>query len=88
LNSTPVLTEDGRNVSLVYDIKNPLSVKSPKSNNFYFSSRDRFILNKKDTEIFKLYLNGMQNMKKRLEEKQISIMKVSVVFSKRYYIGD
>jgi len=86
LISTPVLTEDGRNVSLVYDIKNPLSVKSPKSSNFYLSNRDRYILSKKDTEMFKLYLRGIQNMKRRLEGKIPISKNLPVIYSRRYYL--
>jgi sporulation protein YlmC with PRC-barrel domain len=86
LISNTVLTEDGRNVSLVYDIKNALSVKSPKSSSFYLSNRDRYILSKKDTEMFKLYLRGIQNMKRRLEGKIPISKNLPVIYSRRYYL--
>jgi len=86
ISNTPILTEDGRNVSAVYNIKNSLTVKSPKSSNFYFSHRDRYLMDHTNSEIFKFYINGMKNIKARLGNKSLSIERLPIIYSKRYYL--
>ena len=46
---------------LVYNLKNPLVFKSPKSISNLMSLRDSFLLTKKDSEIYKIYKEGIQN---------------------------
>lgn len=50
-------------VSDIYNLKNPLVYKSPKSPYHTFSLRDNFILNHKDSEIYKFYQMGIEKMK-------------------------
>lgn len=50
-------------IPLVYDLKHPILFRSPKSPSQYFSLRDKFLLDKKDTEIYKIYLDGIKNIK-------------------------
>lgn len=48
---------------LYYDIKNPLKFQSEKTKYTFLSPRDTYILDKKDSELYKIYVAGMKIMK-------------------------
>lgn len=66
---------------LVYNLKRKLVFKSPKSHNIYFSLRDNFIANKKDSAIYKLYVQGLAKMQGRVYD-----LNLKTVYSKFYSI--
>lgn len=66
---------------LIYNLKRPLIFKSPKSSMNYLSLRDKFLVNKKDAEIYNLYIQGLANMKRRL-----GIIDLKLIYSKFYAI--
>lgn len=51
------------NSNAVYNLKNPLKYKSPKSPSNLISLRDKFLLNKPDTPVYDLYIEGMYRMR-------------------------
>ena len=71
---------DGRN-KLFYNLKNPLIFQSEKTKFSALSPRDSYILSKQDSEIYKMYDEGMQVLKNymRLDEK-------TTIFSRSYWI--
>jgi hypothetical protein len=66
---------------IVYNLKRPLKFKSPKGYHKLLSHRDNFLLNHKDSDIYKLYQNGLN-----LLDKQIGLNNRIKVFSKYYFI--
>ena len=46
---------------IIYNLKNPLTFQSSKSISNLMSLKDRFLLTKKDSEIYKIYKEGIQN---------------------------
>jgi hypothetical protein len=48
---------------VVYNLKRPLIYKSPKSPSPLLSLRDNYLVNKKDSEIFKFYESGVNRLK-------------------------
>jgi hypothetical protein len=54
----------GRMVYLMYNIKNRLNVKSTKTQSMTFSKRDTFLNYHTDSEIYKFYNIGINNLKK------------------------
>ena len=51
---------------LIYDLKNPLIFESKKSKINILSVRDIYLLKNKNTEIFKIYNDGIQKLSKKL----------------------
>ena len=51
-------------VSTIYNLKHPLVYKSPKSPYHVISIRDNFLLNHKDSDIYKFYQVGIEKIKK------------------------
>ena len=74
-----------KRTDVVYDIKNPLVYQSKKSNSLYLSARDMFIINKKDSDIYKIYATGMRKMLKDYET--IHFNERKVYSSKKYYLS-
>jgi hypothetical protein len=66
---------------LVYNLKQPLIYKSPKSKNNYFSLRDTFLFKKKNSEIYDFFIHSMKTMNEK-----IKLENVKVVTSKFYPI--
>jgi len=66
---------------LIYDLKQPLKFKSPKSKTQLLSLRDAFLLKNKESDIFKFYYNGLSSFSKKTR-----LAAVMVVPSKTYYI--
>lgn len=62
---------------IVYDLKKPLSFKSPKSANFFWSLRDTYLRDMKQTELFKFYSEGL-----RLLESKVGFNSMNPVTSK------
>jgi hypothetical protein len=52
---------------LVYSLKRKILFKSKKSSTNKFSLRDAFLLNKKDSEVFKIYQQGMNYIEERTQ---------------------
>ena len=46
---------------LIYNLKNPLTFKSPKTMSNIMSLRDNFILNDKNSDMYKIYKEGLKN---------------------------
>lgn len=74
---------------LVYFPKNPILYTSPKSPTNILSIRDSYILNKKNSDIYKMYIAGIKkfpanyiNVKREVD----SFFSMSSFLSKRYYI--
>ena len=76
----PTPDRDGRN-KLFYNLKNPLIFQSEKTKFSALSPRDTYILGKKDSEIYKMYDEGMKILKSymKLDEK-------ITIFSRSYWI--
>jgi len=68
--------------TLMYDLKNPLRHKSKKSVIACISERDNFIVNKQDSEIYKLFRNNLLKIDKRIAYKRQAFQ------TKRYYITE
>ena len=66
---------------MIYNLKNPLVFKSPKSRISILSLRDDFLRNKTNSEIFDFYKHSMNKMKQYTD-----ILNMPVVFSKYYYV--
>ena len=64
-----------------YRIKNPLVFQSEKTKLSYLSPRDTFILNKTDSELYKIYAAGIRVMKKYDEFSQKKTIK-----TRRYWL--
>jgi hypothetical protein len=47
---------------IVYNLKKPLIFKSPKSKNNIFSLRDNYLKNKKNSELYKFYIKGLNRI--------------------------
>lgn len=56
---------------IVYDLKQPLLFKSPKSKTNILSLRDRYLSEKTNSETYSRYIDGIQNMNKRIDIKAI-----------------
>jgi hypothetical protein len=50
---------------IIYNLKRPLVFKSPKSQSIYLSLRDNFLINKKNSSIYKFYFDGLHLYNKR-----------------------
>lgn len=50
----------------LYSLKKNLSFHSPKSGNYFLSLRDEYIRKEKDTELFKFYFAGLENLDKKV----------------------
>ena len=48
---------------LVFELKNPIKFKSKKSSTNFISLRDSFLLNKKDSDIYKIYKQSIVDKK-------------------------
>jgi hypothetical protein len=68
--------------NIVYNLKNPLTFKSPKSKSNIFSLRDRFLMKKQNSDIFKFWLDGVTQHKST-----IMSMDNKPIMSKFYPIG-
>jgi len=66
---------------IVYDLKNPLIFKSPKSRISIFSLRDDFLRNKTNSGIFDFYKHSMKKM-----QQYTNVLDMPVVTSKYYTI--
>ena len=64
-------------VNLIYNFKKPLLYKSGKSLDVHLGKRDKFLLNKQDSKIYKFYLQGL---------KKISKYDLRGIYSKKYII--
>lgn len=85
--STKLIYDSNVIKKLVYSgIKNPLMYQSGKSVSNLFSIRDMFMLNKKNSDIYKIYTDGLLDYQKNA--KNININSVGFFKTKNYYIGD
>lgn len=53
--------------NLVYSLKKPILFKSPKSPSNILSLRDQYILNSKDSDLYKFYYSGINNLIKSID---------------------
>lgn len=51
---------------IVYSLRKPILFKSPKSKTKILSLRDQYLLNKKNSDVYRLYEAGLQTLSKRL----------------------
>jgi len=63
-NRNLIKMSTGRLVYLIYNLKNRLNVKSNKTQSMTFSKRDTFLNYHTDSEIYKFYNLGINNLKK------------------------
>jgi hypothetical protein len=66
---------------IVYNLKNPLVFKSPKSRYAIFSLRDNYLKNNKNSEIFNFYKCGIKKM-----EQYVNVFQLDIVHSRFYEI--
>lgn len=71
---------------LVYNLKRPLSFKSPKSPFNHLSLRDHFLVKKKDSLLYKFYIDGMRRMYNKTHANMSFEFKEKFIFSKFYSI--
>jgi hypothetical protein len=64
---------------IIYNLKNPLTFKSPKSRTSILSLRDNFLKNKTNSEMFDFYKHSMKKM-----QKYVNILQIPAVHSKYY----
>lgn len=69
---------------IIYNLKRPLSFKSPKSPMKVISLRDQYLLNHRNSDIYRMYESGIQLLKTKLPLESITHM--PVVNSKFYSI--
>lgn len=67
--------------NIYYRYKNPISFMSEKTKLSVLSPRDTFMINKKDSEIYKMYFEGMKVLKEYMP-----LDRKHCVFTRRYYI--
>ena len=67
-----VNTYNGIDVNdIIYNIKKPLIFKSPKSKNNYFSLRDEYLKHKQNSDLYKIYSDGISLIDKTVELKNL-----------------
>lgn len=71
--------------SVVYDVKNPLIHKSKKSQSLYLSARDLFMVDKKNSDIYKVFGQALSLMSK--EVKSMKMANRAIFQSKKYYLS-
>ena len=74
------------NEKIIYDVKNPLVHKSQKTKSKILSNRDSFILNNKDSDVFKLYKDGIMRLQKEFSSVAIDRSISFPFLSRRYYV--
>jgi hypothetical protein len=52
---------------IVYDLKRPLSFKSPKSKTNIISLRDNYLLKKKDSRVYSIFSSGLDRIDKTID---------------------
>jgi hypothetical protein len=67
--------------SFLYDLKNPLKFNSPKTGNVFWSLRDTYLSNEKNTELFQFYKNGLEEL-----DRVVGFASVTPVESRQYEI--
>lgn len=79
--------------NIIYNLKNPLSYVSPKSNSKFFSLRDNFVLKKsgfKDLDVYKCFEQGQNIINPRRLIKNNKYTKnvySETIYSKKYYLS-
>lgn len=68
---------------LIYNLKNPLTFKSPKSPSVFLSLRDSYLVNKKNTPIYDFYMSGIKHM-----HAKANALKMHVILSRSYKYYD
>lgn len=67
---------------IIYDLRNPLVFENSKTKSYYLAKRDEFILDHRDSEMFKIYIDSMKKLFNDIQ----GIDNFSFV-SKRYYLS-
>lgn len=67
---------------IVYNLRKPILYKSPKSKTRILSLRDQYLIEKKNSDVYRLYEAGVQSLYKRLSSKEHNV----VINSKFYSI--
>lgn len=60
--------------NIVYDLKRPILFKSPKSKTNILSLRDRYLMTKKDSEVYNMYYAGINQINKTIGLKNLRII--------------
>ena len=82
LKKNKILGGNQKNMAKVqYKLKKPLSFESPKTGNNFWSLRDMYLRNMKDTELFKFYSEGLKVLDSR-----IGFNAVLPIPTKKYHI--
>lgn len=68
---------------LIYNIQNPLSFVGKKSVSTIISARDSYLINKKNSDVYEFFKNGVLLLRNRLGS-----LDMPVRFSKNYYLID
>ena len=84
ITDTTVLSYLDRTKLAVYDLKNPLKFQSKKSNSLFLSARDVFIKEKKNSDIYNIYVDGLREMVKITPS--MKFLERKVFTSKKYYL--
>jgi hypothetical protein len=70
------------NKTIIYDFKNPLSFESIKSRTTILSARDTFMVNKRDSDIYKIY-NESVNM---FRDSSLQYLRKNNIYSRPYLL--
>jgi hypothetical protein len=65
----------------LYNLRKPLSFESPKTGNVFWSLRDTYLKDMKDTELFKFYSDGL-----RVLDSRVGFNAVVPILTKNYHI--
>ena len=57
---------------IVYDLKRPLSFKSPKSKTNIISLRDNYLMNKKDSRVYSIFSSGLERIYKTIDRNTLT----------------
>ena len=68
---------------LIYQLKNPLNYYSKKSKNNLISIRDSYIFDKKNSDLYEIYNNGLLEFSNNFK---YDIKNISPIRTKRYYL--
>jgi hypothetical protein len=68
--------------TIIYDLKTPLRHQSRKSRSTYLSARDMFMVDKRDSDIYRVYSNAVYNL-----NKTVDVSKKFIFESKPYYLS-
>ena len=82
LKRTETFGANQKNIAkALYNLRKPLSFESPKTGNVFWSLRDTYLKDMKDTELFKFYSDGL-----RVLDSRVGFNAVVPILTKNYHI--